>query len=470
MLRRVSGWGLTWGLVVATAACGQSSATTESTQDVAATDDAATATDAAADVVTLACGDTPTLDPLAADRTACKFAAGAKVADTLGVTAAVRAKMPIGHVIVVMKENRSFDQIFGRLGRADVEGVPAGASNPNKDGVAVPVYQEATTCVQLDPGHQWTNMHTMWDDGKLDGFVKNALDTTVRPDEMTKVQTDGKFVMGGFDAAQLPFYAFLANTYALADHYHCSVLGGTWANRLHLYAGQSYGVKNTGTNFVPDGTKTLFDVLDAAGVTWGVYSDDSAPLDIALLNLGWTSEHKGVAPTAAFFEAVKNGTLPQVVFIDALLNNEDEHPPADVQKGEAWTKAIYDAVVASPIWLDKDGKGVALVYTYDETGGFYDHVPPPPACLAAPDQAEFDHLGFRVPFVMISPFARQHYVSHTVHSHSSLLRFIETLYDLPALSGRDANADALLDMFDFACAPQKTPPAAPASGSGGCAL
>ena len=447
------------------AACGSSTTT------AAAATDAETAADGTdADVAAAVCGATPVVDPHVADRQACTYAAGAKVADTLGISAADRAKLAIGHVILVVKENRSFDAIYGRLGRADVEGVPTTASNPDKAGAAVGVYHEATTCVQLDPSHQWSNMHAMWDGGKLDGFVTNAIDNTVGPDELTKATTDGKFVMGGFTPEDLPFYAFLANTYALADHYHCSALSGTWANRLYLYAGQSYGVKNTGTNFVPDGTKTVFDALDTAGVTWGVYSDDDFPLDVALLSLGWNADHLGVHKTAAFFEALKAGTLPQVVFIDAKLNNEDEHPPADVQKGEAWTKAIYDAVVGSSIWLDKDGKGVALVYTYDESGGFYDHVVPPAACLAAPDQAEFDHLGFRVPFVMISPFARQKYVSHTVHSHSSLLRFLEVLYDLPAMSARDANADALLDMFDFNCAPLKTPPTAPASGTGGCKL
>ena len=447
------------------AACG-SSTSPPADSDAAAAD----STDAGADAAALACGATPVADPHAASREACTYAVGAKVADTLGVSAADRAKLAIGHVIVVMKENRSFDAIFGRLGRADVEGVPATASNPDKSGAAVGVYHEATTCVQLDPDHQWPNMHAMYDDGKLDGFVTNAIDNTEGANDTTKVATDGHFVMGGFSPAELPFYAFLANTYALADHYHCSALAGTWANRLYLYAGQSYGVKNTGFNFVPDGTQTVFDALDAAGVTWGVYSDDAYPLDVALLNLGWNADHKGVHKTAEFFVALQNGSLPQVVFIDALLNNEDEHPPADVQKGEAWTKKIYDAVVASPYWLDKDGKGVALAYTYDESGGFYDHVAPPKACAPDAAGAEFDHLGFRVPFVMISPYARQKFVSHETHSHSSLLRFIEVLYDLPAMSNRDANADALLDMFDFNCAPQKTPPTAPASGTSGCKL
>lgn len=420
-----------------------------------------------ADAAASACGVAPAADPLEAKRAACTFAAGAKISETVSDEALATARKSIGHVIVVIKENRSFDAIYGRLGRSDVEAIPATASNPDKNGAPVPAYAEADTCVQLDPSHQWTNMHAMWNGGKLDGFVTNASDHSVDAGK-SPTQTDGKFVMGGFTPEQLPFYAFLAKTYALADHYHCATLGGTWANRLYVYAGQSYGVKNTVFDFLPDGTKLIFDALDTAGVTWGVYSDEAFPLDGALLPLGWNASHAGVHPTADFYKQVADGTLPQVVFIDALEDDEDEHPPANVQKGEAWTKKIYDAVVASPLWLQSDGKGVAMIYTYDESGGMYDHVPPPSACTPAADQKEFDRLGFRVPFVLISPYARLGYVSHAVHSHSSLLRLMEGLYDLPALSARDANADALLDMFDFACAPLKTPPVSPASGTGGC--
>jgi phospholipase C len=109
-----------------------------------------------------------------------------------------------------------------------------------------------------------------------------------------------------------------------------------------------------------------------------------------------------------------------------------------------------------------------VIYTYDESGGFFDHVPPPSACLAAPDQTAFDRLGVRVPVIVVSPWSRPGTVSHRVHEHASILRLIELLHDLPALSARDANADALLDLFDFSCPRLQLTPDPPQSGTGGC--
>jgi hypothetical protein len=157
-----------------------------------------------------------------------------------------------------------------------------------------------------------------------------------------------------------------------------------------------------------------------------------------------------------------NNTVPSVVFVDGRENVNDEHPTADVQVGEAWTKRIYDAAVASKAW-----SSTVVLLTYDEAGGFFDHVPPPNTCLARPKDSKFFELGVRVPLIAISPWARRHYVSKQVHQHTSITRFIETVYGLPSLTARDANSDALLDMFDFKCPPTPVP-AAPASGLGGC--
>src|SRR5262249_42978360 len=108
------------------------------------------------------------------------------------------------------------------------------------------------------------------------------------------------------------------------------------------------------------------------------------------------------------------------------------------------------------------------IFTYDEGGGFADHVPPPNSCVARPEDSAFFELGVRIPLIVISPWARPHYVSHVTHEHTSILRFIETLFDLPALTARDANSDALFDMFDFSCPPRLSPPAAPPAGAYGC--
>jgi phospholipase C len=290
-------------------------------------------------------------------------------------------------------------------------------------------------------------MKAGYDNGKMDGFVKSADSAT----------TNGHFVMGRYDQTDIPFYYWLANTFAISDRYFGSTLGGTWANRDYMYAGTSDGVSDTGQAVIT--VPTIYDALDQAGVTWGVYSDGAPRQN----SLGWTSSHKGFAKFPAFLSALADGTLPSVVFVDPGAG-QDEHPAADVQLGEKWGKKIYDAAIASPLWPE-----LAIVYTYDESGGLADHVPPPKACLASPDQTAFGNLGVRVPMIVISPWARQHYVSHAVHEHSSTLRLIELLFDLPALTGRDANSDALLDLFDFDCGPALlTPPAAPAAGTGGC--
>ena len=152
-----------------------------------------------------------------------------------------------------------------------------------------------------------------------------------------------------------------------------------------------------------------------------------------------------------------------MVFVDAREGSADEHPAADVQVGEAWTRRLYGAVTASPAW-----SSTVMLFTYDEGGGFFDHVPPPDdACLARPADSQFHELGTRVPLIAVSPWARRHFVSHARKEHTSITRFIEAVFGLPALTARDANSDGLLDMFDFNCAPSPIAPA-PASGGGGC--
>jgi phospholipase C len=154
--------------------------------------------------------------------------------------------------------------------------------------------------------------------------------------------------------------------------------------------------------------------------------------------------------------------LPDVAFVDPT-GSQDEHPANDIQGGEKWSRLIYQHAKKSPQWHE-----LAIFYTYDEAGGLADHVPPPKACLASADQTEFNRMGPRVPVYVVSPWARSHFVSHKTHEHGSILRFIELRFGLPALTGRDANSDAMLDMFDFACEAFADPPDSPEAGMGGC--
>ncbi len=401
-------------------------------------------------------------DPLATQRAACTFTAGAMVKDTLGITAAEQAAIPIKHIVVMMKENRSYDHMFGQLhteGQADSEPIPATFTNLDLTGAVVAPSHQTTTCIPYDPDHQWEAMHNQVDSGKMDGFVTSAANST---------GTDGHFAMSWYDSTDVPFYYFLANTYAINDRHFASVRSGTFPNRNFLMLGTNDGIQSTGavydgSQYPNPATPTIFDELDKAGVTWGVYSDGS------LLSgaLGWNLTHANTGVFADFIAGLDNGTLPQVAFVDGEDNVQDDHPTANIQVGEAWSKEIYDHAVASKLWPD-----MAILWTYDEGGGFADHVPPPnKACPARPiaEDAPYTELGVRIPMVVISPWARPHYVSHVVQEHTALTRFIETVFDLPALTARDANSDALLDMFDFSCpAGLLTPATDPASGTKGC--
>jgi len=153
------------------------------------------------------------------------------------------------------------------------------------------------------------------------------------------------------------------------------------------------------------------------------------------------------------------------IFLDTPTVENDEHPPSNVQVGQEFVSRVVKALLTSPQW-----RHAALFLTYDEHGGFFDHVPPPAACApdAIPPTLEpgdepgaFDRYGIRVPVVVVSPYARRHFVSHTTHDHTSILRFIETRFDLPALTARDANADPMLEFFDFRRPRFKKPPRLP---------
>jgi phospholipase C len=418
---------------------------------------------------------------MASLRAQCAFTAGALVRDTLGISDEARVAIPIKHIIVMMKENRGFDHLLGRLpeaGKPAVDGTPPTFSNPEHidvaaffdaggvdagpidggavdAGDAVAPFHQTTTCIRYDPGHQWPAMHAQVDYGAMDGFISSAARTT---------GTDGFFAMSYYDETDFPFYYWLAKTYALNDRHFASVRSGTYPNRNFMLLGTADGVTSTGAGYPKPSTPTLFDAMDRAGVSWGAYSDGS----LVGGTLAWTAGHPHTGAFATFLQLLDSGTLPQVVFVDGIDNVTDDHPTADVQVGEAWSRTIYEHAVASSLWSN-----LAILWLYDEGGGFFDHVPPPDmACIARPANpidAPFFELGVRVPMTVISPYARAGYTSHVVQEHTAVTRFIETLFNIPALTSRDANSDALLDLFDFQCPPALLkPPPAPAAGTHGC--
>jgi len=402
--------------------------------------------------------DPETCEPVAlvegnvAERAACDFDLGDRTERSLGIGRGEAQRIPITHVVIRMQENRSFDHFLGTLG-GDVDGIPEGALNMDLGGASVPAFHLDSTCLEADPPHQWEAMNAQWNGGAMDGFV-----TTAAVDG-----SDGHYVMGHYTEDDLPFYHWLARTFAIGDRYFSSSLGGTWSNRNFLYTGAAHGVRSTFDAVIRE-APTLFDQLDAAGVEWAVYLEGTgAPRQDTL---GWTRMTPGVRDYSELLARLRDGTLPPVSFVETSPGAaRDEHPPYDVQPGESLSRELYEAARQSPLW-----PRLAMFFNYDTAGGLYDHVAPPEACVPLEDPA-FDRYGLRVPFHVVSPWVKPGHVSHEVHDHTSVVRFVQLLHHLPALSRRDANATALLDFFAFDCAPDLLDaPESPTSGVGGCPM
>ncbi len=405
--------------------------------------------------------------------------------DTLDPGTPIGSAMPIDHVVVVMMENHSFDDYFGHLNayanRTDIESAPADAGNPGSDGGVVPWVHADHFCV-LDPDHSWAGTRREIHGGLMDGFVQDndGYNASALPATSTDPSlSSGARVITWYDQRDIPFYYQLASTYAIADHYHAAVPGPTWPNRMFLIAGTSFGETTNETPALtsypyPAYAVSVLDELEQKGVPWMLYSDGVPGAfvlhggDIYSMKR-WT--RPVVASIAQFQADAAAGKLPAVSFVDPNLLSEamagagqDEHPPGDIQEGQLFVSQIVQAVTSSPQW----GR-TALFVTHDEHGGFYDHVAPPAACapdsiapvLAAGDttQGGFDLEGVRVLLIAVSPWAKPAYVGHHVYDHTSITRFIEARFDLPALTARDANAEALTDLFDFSTAAFATPPA-----------
>lgn len=410
---------------------------------------------------------TPPSDEEAANkRVACDYKAGDLPAETQGKSHPMGAQIPVDHVLVMMMENRSFDHYFQKLpeyGQPDVEVAPDSYTNPDPDGNPVAPFHDTTYCF-VDTNHEWSGSHYQYDDGKMDGFLRTNEGFHELPAHGAAEMLSGKRALGYYDETDLPFYYWMATTFSIADHYHASLLGPTYPNRMFLYAATSFGA--TGNDFpIPD--KILVDYLEQRKVEWKIYSDGAPGMAVFIEKyLAYKDDH--FRKLDEYYADAAAGTLPQFAFIDpglgiADFDHNDEHPPAMAPIGQALAAKVVDALTRSPNWSRS-----ALFFTYDEHGGLYDHVPPPPACppddspvQLAPDDpvAAFDRLGIRVPMMVVSPYAKKHFVAHRTYDHTSIIRFVESRFVLPALTNRDANAEAPWEMFDFEHPPFTTPPA-----------
>jgi len=361
----------------------------------------------------------------------------------------------IDHIIVVMMENHSYDNYLGVLPGSrkraldgftlGADGLPT-ATQIDPAGSTVRAFAADTPC-QGSVSQSWVASHQAWDHGAMDGFLQGS----------------SSWAMAYWDGGTLPFYYWLASTFPVCDRWFSSTLCQTYPNRVFSMAATAAGLTSTDT---PPPTVTppnghIFERLDAYGIPWGCwYTELPTP---GLFGATWAAERQGTnlfgpfgdpgATVAAFKAACLAGTLPAYVLVEPDYQWGSEENPQDVQVGQWFVAQVVEALMSVPqVW-----ERSLLIWTYDEHGGYYDHVPPP-AALAPGDGLDpvlppgvsdygdkYTQLGIRVPAVVVSPWARPGFASHTVFDHTSLLATLERKWNLPALTYRDANASPIRD-------------------------
>jgi phospholipase C len=377
----------------------------------------------------------------------------------------------IEQIVVLMMENHSYDNILGMLGRTPRhrprgdgfilgrDGLPT-ATNPYPDGRIQHAFRMPTTC-QLSgrPSQEWTASHVAYDNGGNDGFVR-------APISYGSTAIVGGVAMGYWTGDDLPYTYALAGRFPIGDRWFSSALAQTDPNRRYLIAATSVGmVDDIGTspgNGVPDAALavpaagTIFNQLDLHGISWVNYTASyptGATPNLFPANDG-ASEALRYKPYSQFVQDAAAGRLPAFTLLDPDYGTESQENPQNIVRGERVIADAVTAVATGPQW-----RTTMLVITYDEHGGYYDHVPPPVALapdaippLTQPGQSAYDgfaRYGFRVPAIVVSPYAKRDHVSHVLYDHTSILAMVERKWNLPALTFRDANANDLLDFVDL---------------------
>jgi phospholipase C len=380
-------------------------------------------------------------------------------------------------------------------------------------------FHMASMCTE-NPSPFWNEAHRDWDlndpiglkPAAFNGFVVTAADDA-RQVSPALNDTNGLRAMGYFDGGDLNYYYFMASNFATSDRWFSPVMSRTQLNRMYMLAATSAG--HAYPLAPPYGqltNTTIFEKLQNAGISWKIYvnpegtncaATDSACLIVISYISAFTYQQtilknptllQNIVSISQFTTDAQNGTLPQVALIEPASDASlDEHPndidtesPSDIQAGANYASGLINALMASPNWKDS-----AMIFTYDEFGGFYDHVSPQP--MPSPDgiqpidlqpsdicdgtgqigtgTCDFTYTGYRVPLIVISPFAKKNFVSHTVRDYTAMLQLIEMRFGLSALTKRDAAQTDMTEFFDFVNVPWATPPTPPAQVTNGqCSL
>jgi phospholipase C len=392
----------------------------------------------------------------------------------------------VNHIIIFMQENRSFDHYFGSALNAyrarqglsqEIDGTPANVSLKTWDGTPnVSPFHMVSMCSE-DLSGSWQEAHADMnlsdqnnpgDPPPMDGFASMAGGFAAHTTGYT--DTAGKRAVGFYTDQDLPFYYWAATQFATSDRWFSAAPTRTQPNRMYLLAATSQGHAFPPTSGLT--SKTIFELLQDNNITWKVYvTNNWAPGktgDTYMNYFGnFTPQHVDHFVDAKTFASdAQSGNLPQVALVESgYESGQDEHPLNSVQVGAAYAESFVTALMSSPSWKDS-----VFFLTFDEGGGLYDHVPPmktvnpdgiPPQDLKPTDPpGDFTVSGFRVPLMVISPFAKPHFVSHTSMDFTAMLKFIETRFNLPSLNNRDAFQADMMEFFDWT-APNMSPGSAP---------
>jgi len=304
----------------------------------------------------------------------------------------------IRHIIVSCQENHSLDHYYGYYSGIRHYGVPPGWKD-----VIKPYHFQ--TLRPPDPSHNWDNTHIEWDHGRMDGFYK----------------ADGSSALGYYLQQDLPGYYSLLPEFTLCVNYFCGVLSNTAPNRLVLYAGTCGGCTTDNIKGGQLNYPCIADLMRQYGVSFKNYNCHCPNDHIAIaLFQKWNGNPELNHTQQQFFDDCKHGTLPQVSFI-STASPYDEHPSSNVQTGMKLQMQLINAVMNSPLWSN-----TVFLLTYDEGGGFFDHVRPPVIDAYGP--------GIRVPMLVISPLAKKGYLDPAIYDHGSVLKLIERVFNLPTLA------------------------------------
>lgn len=425
----------------------------------------------------------------------------------------------INHFIFMLQENRSFDTVLGHLNdyRATLglppaaDDYPPTASNPADDGSNITPFHMTSMCIE-NTSAGWPTSHINFnrfdlssDTPTMDGFV---VEGAAAAKGEGGLDTVGGRVMGFYTSDDLISHYFLAATFATSDRWFAPAPVETEPNRMYMVASTSVGHAHKPTSQVK--AQTIFDLLNQNGITWNIYFVDNTLDSEVGFFAGFESKYPShFFPISQYLTDVQNGTLPQVSYIDpGFEKGEDEHPGkgTSIQVGTAFSTSLITALMNSPSWKDS-----AFILSFDEGGGLYDHVasmvdgqpilemlgpsinrqpagpgiystdataqhvpnpdgiPPQDLITTNPPDppGDFNRTGFRLPIMIVSPFSKKNYVSHTPADNTAILKMLETRFKLNSLTKRDAVQIDMSEFFDTTNVPFATPPQVPKQPTNG---